>query len=171
MHVAVDPGRDEPEADAAVTLSPGVVLAIQTADCLPVLFAADDGSEIATAHAGWRGLATGVLENTLEAMQSPRAKIMAWLGPAIAAQSYEVGDEVRDAFLAHDPEAASAFLAARPGHWQCDLYALARRRLRAADIVRIYGVSFDTFSDPRLHSNRRDGARSGRMASLIWISP
>ena len=168
--VVVGPCHEEPEADAAVTRSPGVVLAIQTADCLPVLLCADDGAEIAAAHAGWRGLAAGVLENTLGAMRSPRANIMAWLGPAIAAKSYEVGDEVRDAFLAHDPEAAAAFIATRPGHWTCDLYQLARQRLRAAGITRIHGGGFDTFTNPRLHSYRRDGARSGRMASLIWVA-
>ena len=170
-HVLIDPGHDQPEADAAVTRSPGVVLAIQTADCLPVLLCVDEGAEIAAAHAGWRGLSAGVLENTVEAMQASRADIVAWLGPAIAAQSYEVGDEVRDAFLAHDPEAAAAFIATRPGHWLCDLYQLARQRLRAAGVTRIHGGGFDTFTDSRLHSYRRDGARSGRMASLIWISP
>jgi purine-nucleoside/S-methyl-5'-thioadenosine phosphorylase / adenosine deaminase len=169
--VVTDPEHDEPEADAAVTRSPGVVLAIQTADCLPVLFCAADGSEIAAAHAGWRGLAAGVLERTVEAMQASRGNIMAWLGPAIAAQSYEVGDEVRKAFLAHDPAAASAFIATRPGHWLCDLYQLARQRLRAAGVTRIHGGGFDTFTDSRLHSYRRGGAQSGRMASLIWIAP
>lgn len=158
----------EPEADAAVTRAPGVVLAIQTADCLPVLFCAGDGSEIAAAHAGWRGLSAGVLEATLAAMRTPRADIIAWLGPAIAAPSYEVGDEVRDAFLAHDAAAASAFTATRSGHWLCDLYALARQRLQHAGVTRILGGGLDTFADPRLHSYRRDGARSGRMVSLIW---
>lgn len=161
----------ESEADAAVTRTPGVVLVIQTADCLPVLFCADDGSEIAAVHAGWRGLATGVLEKTRAAMQARRENIIAWLGPAIAARSYEVGDEVRDAFLAHDPAAAAAFTATRPGHWLCDLYELARQRLRAAGVARIFGGGMDTFSDTHLHSYRRDGSRSGRMASLIWIVP
>ena len=161
---------DEPEADAAVTCTTGVVLAIQTADCLPVLFCAEDGSEIAAAHAGWRGLSAGVLENTLAAMQAPRENIIAWLGPAIAAQSYEVGDEVREAFLAHDSAAASAFTAMRPGHWSCDLYALARQRLQRAGVTRIFGGGFDTFTDPRLHSYRRDGAHSGRMVSLVWLA-
>jgi YfiH family protein len=159
----------EPEADAAISRTPGVVLAIQTADCLPVLFAADDGTEVAAAHAGWRGLSAGVLENTLAAMQTPRENIIAWLGPAIAAQSYEVGDAVRDAFLAHASEAADAFVATRPGHWRCDLYALARQRLRAAGVTRVRGGGFDTCTDPRLHSYRRDGAHSGRMASLVWL--
>lgn len=159
------------EADAAITRTPGVVLAIQTADCLPVSFCDDDGSEIAAAHAGWRGLSAGVLENTLDAMHAPRQNIMAWLGPAIAAQSYEVGDEVREAFLAHDPAAASAFTATRSGHWLCDLYKLARQRLHAAGVTRIFGGGLDTFTDPRLHSYRRDGANSGRMVSLVWILP
>lgn len=171
IRVAVEPAHDEVKADAAVTRNPGVVLAIQTADCLPVLFCADDGSEIAAAHAGWRGLSAGVLESTLDVMHAPRQNIMAWLGPAIAAQSYEVGDEVRAAFLAHDAAAISAFIATRSGHWLCDLYALARLRLRADGVTRIFGGAFDTFTDPRLHSFRRDGAHSGRMASLAWMLP
>ena len=170
-HVAVEPAHDGPEADAAVTRTPGTVLAIQTADCLPVLFCNDAGTEIGAAHAGWRGLSAGVLENTLAAMHGPRENIIAWFGPAIAAPSYEVGGEVREAFLVHDPAAASAFTATRPGHWLCDLYALARQRLLAGGVTRIFGGDLDTFTDPRLHSYRRDGARSGRMASLIWRGP
>ena len=170
-HEAADRGcAGMPEADAVVTRSPEVVLAIQTADCLPVLFAAQDGCEIAAAHAGWRGLSAGVLENALAAMAASPSHVLAWLGPAIAAESYEVGDEVREAFLAHDPGAASAFGATRPGHWSCDLYELARQRLHNAGVSRIAGGGFDTFADPRLHSYRRDGARSGRMASLIWMA-
>lgn len=161
---------DEFEADAAVTCTPGVVLAIQTADCLPVLFCAADGSEVAAAHAGWRGLSAGVLENTLAAMHARRDDILAWLGPAIAAPSYEVGEEVRDAFVSHDVAAAAAFTPTRPGHWLCDLYALARQRLQAAGVTRVSGGDLDTFSDPRLHSYRRDGAHSGRMASLVWMA-
>ena len=160
---------EEPEADAACTHAPGVVLAVLTADCLPVLFCASDGSEIAAAHAGWLGLCAGVLENTLAAMQAPCENILVWLGPAIAAQSYEVGDEVRDAFLQLNPIATEAFAPTRPGHWQCDLYALARQRLRASGVTRIFGGRFDTFTDPRLYSYRRDGARSGRFATLIWL--
>lgn len=173
VEIGVDTPSDDPgpEADAAVTCTPGVVLAIQTADCLPVLFCADDDAEIAAAHAGWRGLAAGVLENTLDAIRAPRASIMAWLGPAIAARSYEVGDEVRDAFLSRDPAAASAFSATRVGHWTCDLYELARQRLRAAGVTRVTGGDFDTFSDPCLQSWRRDGMQSGRMASLVWLEP
>lgn len=161
--------ESEPQADAAVTRTPGVVLAILTADCLPVLFCAADGSVIAAAHAGWRGLTAGVLENTITAMRTPRAGIIAWLGPAIGARSYEVGEEVREAFLAHDRAAVEAFVATRAGHWYCDLYELARQRLRDADVTRIFGGGFDTFSDPRFYSYRRDGARSGRLASLIYM--
>lgn len=159
----------ESEADAAVTHTPGVVLAILTADCLPVLFCADDGSEVAAAHAGWRGLCAGVLENTLAAMRTPRERILVWLGPAIGPHSYEVGEEVREAFLATDRAAAEAFTPTRAGHWSCDLYALARWRLRGAGIHQACGGGFDTFTDPRLYSYRRDGARSGRFASLIWL--
>ena len=160
---------DEPHADASVTGTPGVALAILTADCLPVLFCANDGSEIAAAHAGWRGLCAGVLENTLAAMRTPRGGILCWLGPAIGAQSYEVGDEVRDAFAGIDRGALEAFRPTRAGHWQCDLYALARQRLRGAGIRQIFGGGFDTFTDPRFYSYRRDGARSGRFASLLWL--
>ncbi|HET7556665.1 MAG TPA: peptidoglycan editing factor PgeF [Rhodanobacteraceae bacterium] len=159
----------EPQADAAVTAAPGVALAILTADCLPVLFCAKDGSEVGAAHAGWRGLCADVLENTLAAMCASREGILAWLGPAIGPQSYEVGEEVRDAFLASDGGAAEAFTPTRPGHWHCDLYALARRRLHAAGVKQTFGGGFDTFTDPRLYSYRRDGARSGRFANLIWL--
>jgi YfiH family protein len=161
----------EPRADAAVSRVPGTVLAILTADCLPVLLCADDGSEIAAAHAGWRGLAAGVLEATLVAMASAPAQIVAWLGPCIGAASYEVGAEVRAAFVADDARAADAFAPARDGHWWCDLAALARRRLAAAGVMRIHGGGLDTHADRRFYSYRRDGARSGRFASLIWTTP
>jgi YfiH family protein len=135
-----------------------------------VLFCADDGSAIGAAHAGWRGLAGGVLEKTVEQMQRPAAELMAWLGPCIGAISYEVGEEVRAAFVDHRPAAADAFVATRPGHWFCDLALLARQRLQAAGIARIYGGGFDTRVDTRFYSYRREGARSGRFASLIWLA-
>jgi polyphenol oxidase len=159
----------EPVADAAVTAAPGVVLAILTADCLPVLFCADDGSEVGAAHAGWRGLCAGVLERTIAALRTPSARLIAWLGPAIGAASYEVGEEVRAAFMDRDRDSADAFAATRPGHWHCDLYRLAKQRLALAGVVRVHGGGFDTFADPRFYSWRRDGVRSGRIASLIWI--
>ncbi|MES2313218.1 MAG: peptidoglycan editing factor PgeF [Pseudomonadota bacterium] len=164
------PSPDEPQADAAVSHIPGTVLSILTADCLPVLFCTDDGSEIAAAHAGWRGLAGGVLEATVEQLQTSPARLLAWLGPCIGAASYEVGEEVRAAFVAHDPTAADCFVSSRPGHWHCDLAGLARQRLAAAGVLRIHGGSFDTYADPRFYSYRRDGAHSGRFASLIWLA-
>ncbi len=163
------PSGAEPQADAAVSHLPGTVLAILTADCLPVLFCAADGSEIGAAHAGWRGLAGGVLEATVTQLRSPREQLLAWLGPCIGAASYEVGAEVRAAFVDQDAGAAGCFAPTRPGHWCCDLAALARRRLSAAGVRRIHGGGFDTFTDARLYSYRREGARSGRFASLIWL--
>ncbi|SEP10193.1 conserved hypothetical protein [Luteibacter sp. UNC138MFCol5.1] len=165
---AMTPGDDEPEADAAVARGPGKALAILTADCLPVLFASDDGGTIGAAHAGWRGLAGGVLENTVARMDLPPSTIQAWLGPAIGGPSYEVGAEVRGAFVEADPGAEAAFTPTRPGHWLCDLYVLARRRLAAVGVGRVSGGGFDTFRDARLYSYRRDGAASGRFASVIW---
>jgi YfiH family protein len=161
--------QGEPEADAAVTSTSGAVLAILTADCLPVVFAADDGSEVGAAHAGWRGLVSGVLENTVAAMRAAPERLLAWLGPAAGPQAYEVGEEVRDAFLAHDPRAAEAFADTRPGHWRVDLYALARKRLADAGVTRVHGGGLCTISDPRrFYSHRRD-RRTGRMATLVWF--
>jgi len=159
---------DEPIADAAVTASAGVVLAVLTADCLPVLLCSDDGSEIAAAHAGWRGLANGVLEETVRAMQTPASRLLAWLGPAAGPQAYEIGVEVRAAFLAEDPAAESAFVETRDDHWLVDLYMLARQRLARLGIERVYGGGLCTISDPaRFYSHRRE-QRTGRMATLIW---
>jgi YfiH family protein len=161
---------NEPKADAAVSHIPGTVLAILTADCLPVLFCAEDGSEIGAAHAGWRGLEAGVLEATLTQMETPPGRLLAWLGPCIGAASYEVGEDVRDAFMASGVAAADCFVPTRPGHWLADLAALARRRLLAAGVQRVHGGGFDTLADTRFYSYRRDGARSGRFASLIWLA-
>lgn len=161
----------EPEADAAVTDVAGAVLAILTADCLPVVLAAGDGSEVAAAHAGWRGLAGGVLEATLAAMRATRGEIVAWLGPAAGPADYEVGTEVHDAFVGRDAAASAAFAATRPGHWTVDLYALARMRLVAAglDPGRIHGGGRSTIGEPGcFFSHRRDGP-TGRMATLAWI--
>ena len=160
----------EPEADAAFTTQPGVVLAIQTADCLPILVCSEDGSEVAAIHAGWRGLAGGVVESCIGRLRTSPEKLLLWLGPAIGPDSYEVGDEVRDAFVVQTEFASKAFAPTRAGHWRCDLYALARQRLKALGVTQIYGGAFDTFTDARFYSYRRDGARSGRFASLIWIA-
>ena len=161
----------EPEADAAVTAAQGVVLAVLTADCLPVVFAAKDGSEIAAAHAGWPGLSQGMLEATLATMRTPPADVLAWIGPCAGPASYEVGRNVFDAFVSHDAAAVSAFVATREGHWLADLPALARRRLIAAgmSMADIHGGTWCTMSEPdRFFSHRRDG-RSGRIATLAWI--
>ncbi|WP_312318170.1 peptidoglycan editing factor PgeF [Stenotrophomonas sp.] len=160
----------EPTADAAVTSVPGVVLAILTADCLPVVFAARDGREIGAAHAGWRGLADGMLEATVAAMQTPPAQLQAWLGPAAGPAHYEVGEDVFHAFVEGDAGAATAFVATRPGHWKVDLYALARRRMLAAGLEAgaIHGGQYCSIADPqRFYSHRRD-RRTGRMATLVW---
>ncbi len=154
------------EADAAATRQSGVVLAVLTADCLPILLCRDDGAAVAAVHAGWRGLAAGVLERALAALGEPE-RLLAWIGPAIGAASYEVGADVRDAFVGADAGADAAFTPTRPGHWRCDLAALARRRLRAAEVTRVHGGGFDTCADPRFYSYRRQ-ARTGRFASLIW---
>jgi purine-nucleoside/S-methyl-5'-thioadenosine phosphorylase / adenosine deaminase len=167
--VAIEPGFDEPEADAAVTRAPGTTLAILTADCLPVVFAADDGSEVAAAHAGWRGLAAGVLEATVAAMQASPDRIVAWLGPAAGPQAYELGAEVFAAFVEGDARCTDAFVATRPGHWRVDLSALARRRLATVGVTRVSGGGVCTISDPkRFYSHRRD-QQTGRMATLVWI--
>jgi YfiH family protein len=170
-------GRDRPgvEADAAVARAPGQVCAVLTADCLPVLLCDARGSVVAAAHAGWRGLVAGVLEETVRRMGVGPARILAWLGPAIGPDAFEVGEEVRQAFIGHDPLAATAFRPALPGtldemprKWLADLYALARLRLAAAGVERVYGGVGCTHRDAsRFYSYRRDG-RTGRMAALIW---
>jgi polyphenol oxidase len=161
------------EADAAVTRAPGRVCAIQTADCLPVLFAAADGSTVAAAHAGWRGLAAGVLEASVQALVSaaPDVPVLAWLGPAIGPAHFEVGEEVRSAFVGPDPDAEIAFVENARGRWQCDLYTLARRALARVGVADIRGGEHCTYAEAdRFFSYRRDG-QTGRMASLIWIDP
>jgi YfiH family protein len=157
--------------DAAVTRSPNQVCVVQVADCMPVLFAAADGSRVGAAHAGWRGLAGGVLEATVRAMDTPPAELHAWMGPAIGQEHFEVGEEVRAAFLTADAGAGSAFIANERGRWQCDLYALARRRLTGLGVTSVHGGGWCTYSDARrFFSYRRDG-RCGRMAALIWRCP
>lgn len=158
------------EADAAWTNVPGTVCAVLTADCLPILLCDDDGTVVAAAHAGWRGLAAGVIEATVRSMNSPGKRLMAWLGPAIGPQRFEVGGEVRACFIAHDPQATAAFVPQGGDKWLCDLYQLARLRLNALGIRRIAGADFCTASDEKcFYSYRRDGV-TGRMASLIWRS-
>jgi YfiH family protein len=164
-----------PRADAAVTRQAGVVCAIQVADCLPVLFAARDGSVVGAAHAGWRGLASGVLGATVAALDVPGDQIVAWLGPAIGPENFEVGDDVVSAFVAtaHSEQRAqteAAFVRKPNGKWLCDLFALARLRLAAAGVTQVSGGGLCTVSDARrFYSYRRDG-QTGRMAALVWLT-
>ncbi|HET8584533.1 MAG TPA: peptidoglycan editing factor PgeF, partial [Casimicrobiaceae bacterium] len=157
-----------PRADAAITREPDVVLAARVADCMPVLFADRDASVVAVAHAGWRGLAASILENTVAAMTCSPARIVAWLGPAIGRRAFEVGSDVYDAFVGQDASARTAFTAKSPGKWLADLEALAQMRLARAGVHAIDGGGLCTFSDrARFFSYRRDGT-SGRMAAFVW---
>ena len=157
------------EADAAYSPQAGVVCAVMTADCLPLLICNRRGDRVAAVHAGWRGLAAGVIESTLVALQQPADELLVWLGPAIGPSAFEVGEEVRQAFIAEDAETVSAFQQNRPGHYLADIYALARRRLQAFGVQAIYGGGFCTFTDANhFYSYRRDGT-TGRQASLIWF--
>ncbi len=158
------------QADAAWTDQPGIACTVMTADCLPVLFCNRAGTRVAAAHAGWRGLLAGVLENTVQAMGDAPENLMAWLGPAIGPQAFEVGPEVFDAFVQLDPRARDAFVpSVREGHYLADIFHLARLRLEACDVGLISGGEDCTVSDPsRFYSYRRDG-QTGRFASLVWL--
>lgn len=158
-----------PEADASVTTHPGAVCVVMTADCLPILLCDDKGSVVGAAHAGWRGLCDGVIESTVSAMKVHPSTLMAWLGPAIGPGEFEVGGEVRTAFVAQQAQAASAFVPGKNGKWLADLYQLARLRLNALGISRIHGGGLCTYSEAeRFYSFRRDGV-TGRMGSFIWL--
>lgn len=162
----------ETKADASIATNSNATCVVMTADCLPVLFCNKQGSGVAAAHAGWRGLAEGVLEATLQRLchelSCPASDIMAWLGPAISANAFEVGDEVRERFISqHDVTAA--FTESRPQHWLMDIYAVARKRLNVAGVADVSGGEFCTYSDAdNFFSYRREG-RCGRMATLIWL--
>lgn len=158
------------EADAAMTDVPEVVCAVLTADCLPVLFCDRSGTRVAAAHAGWRGLAGGVLEATVAAMDTPPEDLHAWLGPAIGPAAFEVGDEVREAFVTRHPVTDTAFVPSPAGRWLADLYTLARLRLAACGVHSVHGGGECTVTDAqRFYSYRRDGD-TGRMASMVWLS-
>ncbi len=159
------------EADAAHTATQGIVCAILTADCLPVLICDRNGSQVAAVHAGWRGLSQSVIERTIEAMRVPTEELLLFLGPAIGPTRYEVGDDVRDAFIHDDENAVTAFLPRANGKWLANLYELAQLRLRRLGVEAIYGGDCCTFDDAeRFFSYRRDG-QTGRMAALIWLDP
>ena len=167
---ALPADADALTADAATTRNPGVVCAVLTADCLPILLCDRAGSVVSAVHAGWRGLCAGVIENAVAAMGVPGSDCLAWLGPAIGPLAFEVGPEVRQAFLARDPASALAFERGDGDRWFADLYALARHRLRKLGLNAIYGGDRCTFREAAyFYSYRRDG-NTGRMASLIWIA-
>lgn len=167
--VEADPAS-QPVADASWTDRPGIACTVLTADCLPVLFCDRAGTRVAAAHAGWRGLAAGILEETVDALGCPPATLLAWLGPAIGPLAFEVGPEVREAFVAAQAEAAAAFVdSANPGRYLADLYALARLRLAAHGVCAVYGGGFCTVGDPRFYSYRRASV-TGRFASLVWLA-
>ena len=158
------------EADAAVSRLPGLACAMMTADCLPVLLCNRAGTVVGAAHAGWRGLCDGVIEAAVAAMGVPGAEILAWLGPAIGPAAFEVGGEVRQAFVSRDPAAEVAFTVRENGKWLADLYLLARLRLRVVGVTSISGGDLCTVAEPgRFFSYRRDGV-TGRMASLVWLA-
>jgi YfiH family protein len=157
-----------PQADASFAHRPGTVCAVLTADCMPLLLCDRDGAAVAIAHAGWRGLCGGVIEETISRIGIAADRLLAYMGPAIGPAAFEVGDDVRDAFIARDAAAAAAFAPYRPGKWLADLYQLARQRLHGSGVIQIYGGGFCTYSDEqRFFSYRRERA-SGRMASMIW---
>jgi YfiH family protein len=160
----VEAGTADLRADASVSRRPGTVCVVKAADCMPVLFADDAGSVIAAAHAGWRGLSGGVLEATVAAMGVPPHTIVAWLGPAIGPQAYEVGEDVRAAFAGHE----SAFRPTRPGHWLLDLYAVAREKLKGLKTVS--GGGFCTHTDAARFFSYRCDRNSARMAALVWLA-
>ena len=156
--------------DAIVSRSPGLVCGIKVADCMPVLFAARDGSAVGAAHAGWRGLSGGVLENTVTAMRTDPSDIVAWMGPCIGPKTFEVGEDVRDAFIKHDARVATHFAPrATPGKFLCDMYALARMRLAAMGISEVTGGDYCTFDQPDLFFSHRRNPLTGRMAAFVGI--
>jgi YfiH family protein len=168
----LDLDRDDAvRADGAVTTRAGTVCTVMTADCLPVLFCDRAGTRVGVAHAGWRGLLDGVLQAAVAAFRSPPAELIAWLGPAISQDAYEVGPEVRDAFAARRASAERRFARNARGRWQADLYGLARDALESAQVSAVHGGGFCTFAEAdRFFSHRRE-APCGRMATLIWLAP
>lgn len=166
--IEADGIESAPRADASIARRPNTVCVIMIADCVPVLFTDREGTLVAAAHAGWRGLASGVLESTIRMMGIAPAELLAYMGPGIGPHAFEVGADVRDAFLARDARAAAAFAACRPDKWLADLYALARQALGRAGVKRVYGGGLCTVSDVRRFFSYRRDKTTGRMAALIW---
>lgn len=161
----------QPEGDAALTCYKGCVCAVLVADCLPVFLCDTSGSAVGVIHAGWRGLASGIIENSILEMACKSTGIIAWLGPAIGPKHFEIGEEVRDVFLKQDSKSSSAFTVSHDGKkWFADLFKLARQRLADVGVTQVYGGNECTYSNPsRFYSYRRDG-KTGRMAALIWLA-
>jgi YfiH family protein len=157
------------QGDACIARLPATVCAVMTADCLPVLLCDTRGSVVGAVHAGWKGLAAGVIENTVRAMGVSPQHLMAWLGPAISQEFFEVGEEVRNIFIKNDPQAASAFVAGKPGKWFADIFALARLRLKSLGIIQIYGGSYCTYREQNNFFSYRRESVTGRMGTLIWL--
>lgn len=160
---------EPPEADAAISRTKGKIPAVLTADCLPILICNNQGSEVAAIHAGWRGLAKGIIEITVEKLFSKRETLMAWLGPAIGPTAFEVGEEMRDAFSKKGDESAFKTIAYQTAKWTADIYQLARLRLQSLNIDQIYGGNFCTFTEPQRFFSFRRSNPTGRMATLIWL--
>lgn len=169
--VAADGMAEIPAADASIARRPGTVCVVMTADCMPVLLCDEAASVVAIAHAGWRGLSSGVVENTVHAMHVSGSALLAYLGPAIGPDAFEVGADVRDAFMAVDAAATRAFTPYREHKWRADLSRLARQRLERCGVTRIFGGGLCTYRDSaRFYSYRRDKT-GARMAALIWLDP
>jgi YfiH family protein len=168
--VEADALAGRPEADAGIARRPGTVCAVLVADCIPVLIADRAGTTVAIAHTGWRGLAGGVIENTARRMAVDPRGLIAYLGPGIGPGAFEVGADVRDAFLARDADAAAAFTPHAPGKWLADLFLLARQRLRRAGVGEVHGGTLCTYSDARRFFSYRRERRTGRMAAVIWLT-
>lgn len=168
--VEAKPENQAHVADAVFTQETGRVCVVLTADCLPLLICNRQGTHVAAVHAGWRGLAGGVIEATLKNLQQPAEDLLVWLGPAIGPQKFEVGEDVFQAFTQSHPEAATAFQPHVPGKWFANLYALATLRLQSQGITHIYGGNYCTYTqDDLFYSYRRDKGHTGRMASVIWM--
>jgi len=167
--LAAEDYRQGAEADACVSHTPGLVCAVLTADCLPLLLCAADASVVAAVHAGWRGLAAGAIESAIVAMAIDPTKLLAWLGPAIGPTAFAVGADVHNAFLRRDAAAAQAFAPLGPDKWLCDLYLLARQQLAGLGVMRVSGGECCTFNDPERFYSYRRAAVTGRMASCIWL--
>jgi YfiH family protein len=158
-----------PQADACIATHRSAVCVVMTADCLPVLLCDQQGTVVGAVHAGWKGLAAGVIEATVQAMNAPPQNLMAWLGPAISQDAFEVGAEVREVFITADPQASAAFVAGQDGKWLADIYALARLRLNALGITKIFGGDYCTYLEAdKFFSYRRDGT-TGRTGTFIWL--